>query len=307
MSSEILDNSSDNEAGEKSSGEYERILAEIDSVLAKPDEQKPEAIDVFIGGRVNELTASSQPRNISIAEFYQGFIHPESNIRRSFIVDPFRIDDTDIYSELIQNIGELKNMPGWDQKITRELMPTAVLYTIAKYFGNAVGTSGTENRNQQFYMDSTTSESQGISIKELKGRGIGVCAEKAGVCQNLLSFAGLDSTLVLSDKCQLAGEKENLYAYNIIHTERGYFIFDPTNPEQHTQQDTRALVNYSPVFYPITIEQYQNLKSGGTVEISHTDYVVTDSGTKQPEVSKRIYGGPNQKIFQRKEGRNPLK
>lgn len=298
---ENLQNSQSAETGEKPSRDYEKILSEIDSISAKPEVQKTDEIQKFVQKRLEELTSNSRPRNLSVAEFYQGFIHPESKTRRSFIVDPFRIDDPDIYSEFVQNISELKNMPGWDQRTTRELIPTAVLYTITKYFGNPVGTSDTESRNRQFYMDSTTSESQGISIKELKGRGIAVCAEKAAVCQNLLSFVGLDSTLIFSDKCQLEGEKENLHAYNIIHTERGYFIFDPTNPEQHTKQDVKELVNYLPVFYPITTEQYRDLQNGDSVEVSHTDYTVTSDGVRQPETLKRIYGGPDQVILESKK------
>ena len=288
---EILNNLPETE---KPSKDYERILTEIDDILPQSDERKQKAADIFTKERVDQLTTNSQPKDFYISEFYQGFIHPESNIRRSFIVDPFKIDDPDIYSEFIRNIDELKNMPGWDKKTTRELIPTAVLYAITKYFGNPVGVSDIDSRNQQFYLDSTTSESQGISIKELRGKNIAVCAEKAAVCQNLLSFVGIDSTFVVSNKCQLAGEKEGLHAYNIIHTERGYFIFDPTNPTQYTEQDTNKLVNYLPILYPITNEQYQNLQSGETVEISHTDYVAKNDGDKEPKTSKRIYGGPSQ-------------
>ncbi len=275
---------------ENQENSYQDVLKEIDVLLTEENlEQQSKAIEQYTNQRLAELTSVVKPVNISIQEnpFYKGFIHPESKIKRSFIVDPFQLDDQEIYSHLIKNIGEIKASPGWNEKTTRVIIPTAVLYTVAKYFGNFVGYQDTDAKNREFYMDKTTTESDSVSIKELEGKGIAVCAEKAALSQNLLSFMGIDSTLVFSDKCQFDGEKEGLHAFNIVHTENGFFIFDPTNPEQHRDAEGK-LANYLPNFYPISNEQYQSLQESGTVEVQHKDYETVDGVSKAVD-SKRIY------------------
>lgn len=52
------------------------------------------------------------------------------------------------------------------------------------------------------------------------------------------------------------------------------------------------IVNYSPAVYKISEQQYNDIKSGGTLEVNHNDYVATENSEISSLPSKRVYGGP---------------
>jgi hypothetical protein len=273
---------------------YEQMLLEIERLLDADQEKVQE----FISLRIEELKKRSVPKDIGAMSnrWVEGFIHPESVIRRSYMVDPLRIDDNDIYETLLNSIREIKNMEGWSEKPIRALIPTALQHALAKYFGNLVSDPDTENNNRAFYMDHTDAESPDISLKELKEKNIAVCAEKASTAQNLITFLALKSFLVNSNTSKLLPEgKEELHAYNILETTNGYFVYDPTNPQVATEKRSGKIVTYTPALYPITKEQFDTLKDGGTVSVQHKDFEYDDQGNPiDSKVTERIYGGPSQ-------------
>ncbi len=266
---------------------YEQVLLDIEAALDQGREKE------YVAERLKELMASSEIKNLGImyGRFYKGFIRPESKIQRSPMVDPFHIDDSELYEGLFENIKEFKQYEGWKDKELRAILPEVIQYTISKYFGNAAGTTNTDRDNQSFYLDHSDVSSEDLSIKELKGKRIAVCAEKATVAQNLVSFVGLESYIVLSE-CKLGEGKEQFHAYNILKTNKGYFIYDPTNPRLELEEGTNHLKNTNAAIYKITDEEFLKLENGGDVTVEHTDFSVDGLGKKSIKTDERVYSGP---------------
>jgi len=278
----------------ESESKRDEVLGKINNLLKEHDEESWQRGKAeLISERLNELLEESQPARISLMDkaVHQGFIHPDSNVYRSLMVDPFRVDDPEIYSQLLDNMRKMQHS-SWKERSTRELVPTAVELTVGGYFGNYVG--GVEQRNRQFYTNKLDDEVDYISLSEFKGQRIGVCVEKATVTQNLLSFLGYQSELVASTGNQF-GEtpqvNQDAHMYNVVSSERGHFIFDSTNPVEVINQDNK-LVNVSPATYPISEQEYSDLMRGGKVEVTHTNLHWNGTETAPLESSTRVYAGP---------------
>ena len=208
------------------------------------------------------LEASVQPTELSALNRapYQGFIHPKTEVfrNRGFGLS-FLVDDPKLYEEFLRTAREIHAK--WGKVPIRDIMPSAIQYTIGRYFGNFEADANTEAANRQFYMERCFADTPPVSLAEVRGKGFAVCAEKAAAAQNLLSMIGLKSELYYSLKCKLSdAENEDAHAYNVVSTENGHFIFDPTNPVtvQHDQSKT-----YQPTLYRITPEELARLRGGG--------------------------------------------
>ena len=250
-------------------------------------------IDACISERLREIDGTSEGKDFGTlyAHMVSGYIKPDAKIQRSPMVDPFTLDDPDMYKALFNSIADFRKNEGWKDVDLRVMMPEVVQYAISSYFGNSLGSPSVERRNQEFYLDqSAENEKPTISIAEVKGKGIAVCAEKAAMAQNLWTFAGLDSSLIMAD-CSGDSGKSELHAYNILKTEKGYFIYDPTNPrvvldgENHLQSTSAAV-------YPISSEDFLKLQQGGEVMVQHDDRFVDGHGSMTEKPSTRIYRGP---------------
>jgi len=279
------------------SKDYEKILGQIDVIISDQEGVSDKKMEEFVKSRTETLTEKSKTTHLSAAggehSFYDGFIRPDANIRSSFLVDPFRLDDNSIYPMLLETMKELKNGSGKGKEI-RRLTSTAIMITLARYFGNAYTLQNTEARNREIYSEKTESDDKFISIKEFKDKGVAVCVEKATMAQNLLQFVGLDSFIIFSSKCRSAEEeKEDLHAYNIISSDNGYSIFDPTNPSLQIDELSKFPVSYYPAMYRISKEQFNEIKNGGTVEVTHRNFSILEDGATKIDESKRIYGGPS--------------
>ena len=277
----------------------DQVLSKIDDLLQiKNATEKTGRTNEFIEDRLKHLTESAVPANFSlISSSRKGFLHPDSGIRRNFMVDPFHVDDPQIYNQLVDTIGEIKEHPNWEGKTLREIAPYAILRTIGNYFGNHWSTESTENNNQVFYLDRSGVDSEDIHLSELKGRGFAVCAEKAAVAQNLLSFIGYESDLVASTTCRLnspENDDQSGHMYNVITSGDRYFIFDPANPILITKDDGGGVHTSMPATYPIDQEGYKRLMSGGQVEVTHNDARLDGMQSIKGPDQKRIYGGPRQ-------------
>lgn len=275
------------EKGNKQS--YEEILNEVEKIIDNPDEIKS-----FIDKRLKEIENKNDKGTISIMakDFHQGFINSESPIRRSYLVEPFYMDDDSLYEDIFSVIKKFKESPGWKEKPLRAMMPYVVQQTIIDYFGNITSYSNTEEDNQSFYIDRDDTESSRISIKEFRGKKFAVCAEKSALAENITSFLGLESYLVLSDSCKIGNETGSLHAYNIWKTNNGYFIYDPSNPAFNLEKDTHKILNYAPAVYPISEDDFNKIKNGGTTEVKHTNKISDPKeNTTEIETVERTYGG----------------
>lgn len=275
----------------------DRILAKIEALVTEPDETlRTERINQFIEERTAELTVQSTPTELSLirGSVYKGFIHPETRVIRSYLVDGVMINDPELYRVLLEVIRQHKEHPEWQKSTMREIAQNALMRTIGTYFGNWYDSGDVEERNRAFYLDHTMAESDDVLIKEFRGKRIGVFAEKAAVTQNLLTFMGYDTELVMSTNNRLGAvdvDHRDGHAYVVVTTDRGHFIFDPTNPAIARKADG-SLHTVLPANYPITDEEYHRLESGGQVEVRHYDPVYDGRAYQKGEGVKRIYGGP---------------
>lgn len=271
----------------------EQIAQKIDALINSPQNTKNEnAISSFVAERVKNLEQTSPSKKITaLSNSINGFINSKSEIKPTIFVDGFMLDDTEIYKALIQEIIDIKHAHGQEQKTVRDIALNAVLRTIDKYFGNFISDNTTSRRRKIFYEDHSNADSEAFSVRELKGQCVAECMEKAATAQNLLTFLGYNSKLILSNKCELTPGNSELHAYNILSTDRGNFIVDFTNPLLVEDQE-RNIVNILPNAYPISNEQLSTIMQGGRITVDHSNVTLHNNQfTKQPPV-KRIYGGP---------------
>lgn len=279
----------------------DHVLSQIDSFLSLEDgDEKQEKTSEFIADRLKFLTESTTAKEFSImSRPVKGFLHPESNIRRNFIVDPFNVDDPEIYKMLLNTFGEFRSNPNWQGKTLREIAPYAILRTLGNYFGNHWATTNTEGNNRDFYLNRSGADSENIHLNEFKGKAIAVCAEKASVAQNLLSFLGYESELVASSDCRLESEEQDDksgHMYNVITSGENHLIFDPANPTLIKNTDG-SVYSASPAFYLIDQPKYDGLMRGGKVQITHNDGDWDGKQTTKGPDQIRIYGGPSKNTF----------
>ncbi len=266
---------------------YSEVLQEIEVALS-PEEQKN-----FIENRIKEIESTSENRNFGVMydQKLTGFIKPEAKIQRSPMVEPLQLDDPAVYEVMFETIKEFKDHQGWKDKPLRSMMPEIIQHSLSKYFGNQIGWADTESKNRQFYFEHSDSpESKPISLSEIRGKGLAVCAEKAALAQNLVTFAGLESHLVMSN-CKLYGEKPELHAFNILKTENGYFIYDPTNPSITLNKNDNSLKNSSAAIYKISDEDFEKIERGEEIDVVHTDYVSDSEGNSVGKNQTRTYKG----------------
>jgi len=268
---------------------YKNVLRMVERVLGNNEEEE---VQKFIKERVKNLEDNTKPVEISAWQncFYSEYIHPESKITVNFMVEPFHLDDPEIYSILIEALGKYKRQK--EDISVEDIIPTAVQHAITEYFGNPFADDQTEKEHRDFYLKRSLApeEKPPLSVKELKGKRIAVCAEKASLAHNLFKFLGFEAFLILSTKGKLA-EKEEFHAYNIIKKDGKYFLFDPANPSVTRSETTGRVEGYSPALYQITGSQFEDLTKGGKIKIIHRDYLSSENRERKAVERERIYGG----------------
>lgn len=278
---------------------YFTFLQQVHALLESTSgDVKEERIVDFVLRRVQWLSDEVKPQRLSVfgRTFCKGFIHPESDVLRNEWSEALRLDDTELYVVFIKMIDELRTQPAWEGRPLRDLVAAAMQETMGVYFGTYAGDAGVEQRNEEFYAEimrkGKISGEKHFSIRELRGKGVAMCVEKAAAAQNLMAFKGLDSFIVFSTKCVIKGTpNEPPHVYNVVHSERGLFIYDPTNPSV-LKRPHGEIAAYRPAVYEITKEQFDSLASGGVVMVQHADYLVRDDGQEERIVKERTYGGP---------------
>ncbi len=272
------------------SSEYANMLAELERVIEASEEEQHK----FIEKRLADLSQNVETGEISYIgrNIYRGFLGPKMEIRRNMMVDPFVLDDPDLYADLFETMRRFKETAGWEEKQLREIMPNAIQWTLSKYFGNIAASAETEMQNREFYFNHTAAESPAISIKELKGKGFAVCAEKAAAAQNLLSFVGLESELIAASGCRIPAEaEEGAHYFILLHGPKGDMIYDPTNPRLLFDKEGK-LRSYGPAMYSVSEEQTQRLTAGESITVAHSDDKMNEEGQRMSDKSNRLYNGP---------------
>lgn len=250
----------------------EETLADIQQIIEIEDEEKrQEEMGRFIKIKLTELQKEHPPKApIALwnSKAESGFLHEETEIKRNIIVDPFKVNDPEIYTYLLDSFANFYT--AWNRPAMRGVIGYAVIYALGNYFGNFYSSQNTERDSREFYMDRSSSDSEPIDLREFKGKQIAVCAEKASVAHNYLKFLAIDSHLIFSERCKLTTDSEEAHAYICFSTPNGQFIFDPTN--SIIVKNAEGMVNsVEPALYKITPEQFGMLvqRKGGEVTVIH--------------------------------------
>lgn len=269
----------------KTKSEFEEMLFELDNLTDLDHESEWAG---FVNVRLEELVKGIEPRRISPnTPSYDGFLHPDTEVRRSILVDGIKINDPEFYVSLLRTVTEFKKI--YSGRGINEIIIAAIQYTIGRYYGNFLGEGDTDNRNRLFYMDKSSASSDGIDMKEQKDARMAVCVENAASAQNLLAFVGAKTTLVFSD-CAIIPDSTEGHAYNIIEIDTGTYIYDPTNPR--TVYNKTGQDSYLPALYKLKPESITALRDGQSITVSHTDYELNTQGKLEPkQITSRTYAG----------------
>lgn len=266
---------------------YEQILSQIETLLAEQDQDILNTkLNAFITQRLATLKESAAKRELITlgTEPHPGFILPETVIKRGVRVDGFKLDDDSVYGDFLANFNEFKQNESWQGKAPREIAPSAVNYTIAKYYGGWVGD---KEKSEAYYLDRSTTDSEPFSVKELKGSGLALCAERAALAQNINAFLGLNSQLNMG-QCRFGdADKPEFHAYNSITNEKGVFIAEVTNPTFIEDSDGNVQSTL-PIFYPLTPDQAVDFEDHQPVEVKHNDFILQNGQYEQVD-SHRFY------------------
>jgi hypothetical protein len=271
---------------------YEEVLHRIEELL----DATPDQVNAFIENRLHNLESNSDP-NLELSHIgnnqYEGFISQKADIVRNFICDRLHVDDPEIFRLFFDTIRTFKKTPGWDCKTVREILPFAVQWTLASYFGNHTGTTKGEMRNRAIYMDVTTAESTGLSVRALRNENCGVCCEKASAAQNLLSFVGAESRIVFSAKCELpeGNTGGDAHVYILLKTSTGKYLYDPANPSAVLDAEANTLISCMPEIHKLTDEDYDAIVSGKDVTVTHRDVRRFSDGHDETVVQRYKYSG----------------
>src|SRR3989338_4749761 len=116
------------------SSEYVKTLVELELILGVSEEEQRE----YMEKRIAALAENAEFGEMSHigCGIHKGFLGPKMEIRRNMMVDPFIMDDLDLYADLFETIRKFKDAEGWKEKSLREIMPNAIQWSLSKYFGN---------------------------------------------------------------------------------------------------------------------------------------------------------------------------
>ena len=219
-------------------------LADFTNTYYKLDSD--ELKEEFIESRIKQLIDESikvDKIGIGINGSFSGFIAPTVGVvsNQSAFFSKLVLDDMDIYKNFMNYAGDyLTGEPG---------AINVIQHFIWNYFGANYGCL--EDR-----MDIYGDGNEYLSVKELKGKNIGACSERSAMAQNLLTFLGVDSELMIG---KLNGN--TLHAYIVFKSGNGQtrILYDPMNPVVYTVDGEE---NYCPGVCLVSEEDYNKLKTG---------------------------------------------
>ena len=277
---------------EECGASYEEVLKRMEELL----DAHPNQIASFIEHRLHNLEAKADP-SLELSHVghnqHEGFIHPKAEVVRNLIVDRLHIDDPEVFRIFFETVQTFKKTPSWQEKTIREMLLPVLQWTIGNYFGNHTGTTESEGRNRALYMGAVTADSNGISIRELRGQNCGVCCEKAAIAQNLLAFVGADSRIIFSDDCEFPeGNKGgDAHVYILLRTSTGKYLYDPANPSAVIKAEDNSLITCGPEIHKLTDEQYNGVIGGKDVTVTHRDVLRSSDGRDEAKSQRVKYSG----------------
>lgn len=237
---------------------FDVIKSEID--LLTTDEE----IEQYVANRLNKLENSIKEETIGqgYTDSYNGYIGLKTHYKPMASTDKIKCVDLkyDYIQPYINLIKKIKNKKHNELTILNE-----IFYTI-----NDFAELSTANQLSRglIYL-SAFQRKEDISIKTVFENDAAFCSERSGMAQNLLTFLGIDSSLITG---YIDSEP---HAYNIIYP-NGYgnepmALFDVSDFVNFNSDDVRYSLAY---FYGMNSDKYKRFISGKSykVELSKTEY-----------------------------------
>ena len=217
-----------------------------------------------------------------------GIISPESTI---CIQPMFGIEfelDKDGMSEIIKM---LENK--WTAKTESErknlLSVLTDIYSITEEYLGGHGISATR---QNAYFQATDNR---LNLSEIKGKNIGLCAERAAIGHQLLSIlerAGLTNFKSFLTNSQMTTDTREPHSFIVLKHKKDsskQYIFDIENPlEYKTSESSEPKLGIA--LYPMTEEEYEAFKEGKSI----VPQSIYEQFGMQVVSAKRFYGDENQ-------------
>lgn len=224
----------------------------------------------------------------AVTQLHRGPLHPDATVEARSGLPGFMLNDRAPYELLLSYLA--KEVPAGERSAAgvRKAALTQVLWTVGTYFGNFDGSPERDARRQQRYMDASAETT--FTIRDFAGTGYAMCVEKAALAQNLLAFLGYDTELFCT-RMSVGADAPVGHAFNVIHTERGRFLVDFSNPIRVSLPD--GGYSFTPNVHRISDDHYRELLTGGgvCVSLSHLKY---DGHATSPEVTSELrYFAPN--------------
>lgn len=210
---------------------------------------KDEDIVNFVKNRLNVLEKNSRERTIDkindgklIGTITEGYITANSPITTSLMVDPFYMNDINLYVNFIKYIKD---------KDTKNLIN--LFSDMGNFIKNTFGFKGNQVKREYVYLQDRENE---ISIADFYNNNSALCSERSAAVQNLMEFCCINSYLVFG-KIEVEGNIAE-HAYNIIKAKTGNLILlDITNPVALIDN---GKICYAPAFSDIGIENIENIE-----------------------------------------------
>lgn len=131
--------------------------------------------------------------------------------------------------------------------------------TVTEYFGYGFDAG----KRLEIFMEQDYESKNEIS--SIKGMNIAMCTERATLSHNLLKFMGIDGTLKFSEVMN-DGEKD-IHAYNLIHNDGKYYIFDSSIPKIEGEVITPLITRISDEGYALISSKDANV--GATIDVTY--------------------------------------
>lgn len=214
--------------------EFRKLLEELNSLNTEDE------IKEFVRKRIDYLEKNSKVRKISNAQMiddkvvygnnYEGYINSDSPITTSFMVDPFYINDFNLYYDFVKQIKgkDLSNL-------------LSIFYEFLSYTKELFNFKGEQKNRESVYLQERDGE---ISIADFYHNKSALCSERSAAVHNLASFLNIKSYLIFGE-LDVDGKSES-HAYNIFQAVDGTLIlYDPTNPVIINRDGN---ISYAPAF-----------------------------------------------------------
>lgn len=178
-------------------------------------------------------------------------INSKSVVMPNVYTKGFLLNDNEMYKLPIKNIKKLEEDKRWNNTSFNTKMIIGIGMAIAEYFG----LYGDEELRREIYDDAD----RAINSEEMKGKNIAVCSERSAMAQNLASFLGIKSDMIIG-KLKYTDDgkyKTEDHAFNVFDFDGNKYIVDYTNHE-----------NMFPALQNLDNESFENLKEGKHITVN---------------------------------------